>query len=125
MADLRVLLIDDEAEFLEPIAARLARRGVVCTTAQSGEAGLAALAAHPFDCVVADLRMPGLDGLQVLARIRQDHPGVPVVLLTGHGSVELGIRGMDLGAFDYLLKPVELDELLDTIRRAAAGPRIA
>jgi DNA-binding NtrC family response regulator len=125
MAELRLLLVDDEPEFLEPTAARLARRGVTCTTAQSGFAALKALATQTFDCAVADLRMPEMDGLQLLIRIRREYPQLPVVLLTGHGSVELGIRGMDLGAFDYLLKPVELDELLDAIRRAAAGTMIA
>jgi DNA-binding NtrC family response regulator len=113
-----LLLVDDEAEFLEPTAARLARREVACKTARTGQAALEALAAQPFDCVVADIRMPGMDGMQLLVRIRREYPHLPVVLLTGHGSVELGVRGMDLGAFDYLLKPVDLDELLDTVRRA-------
>jgi two-component system, OmpR family, response regulator len=121
MASLQLLLVDDEAEFLEPTAARLARRGVACTSAQTGQAALDALAARKFDCVVADLRMPGIDGLQLLVRMRHEYPNLPVILLTGHGSVELGVRGMDLGAFDYLLKPVDLDELLDAVRRAAAG----
>ena len=63
--------------------------------------------------------MPSMDGLELLRKIRQSYSNVPVVLLTGHASVELGIQGMELGAFEYLMNPVELDELLDTIRRAA------
>ncbi len=119
MADLRVLLVDDEQEFLEPMAARLAHRYISCMTAQSGEQALRLLNKDAFDCAVVDVRMPVMDGLELLRRIRKDFPNLPVILLTGHASVELGIQGMELGAFEYLMKPVELDELLDTIRRAA------
>jgi two-component system OmpR family response regulator len=66
--------------------------------------------------------MPGMDGLELLRQVRRDYPSMAVVLLTGHASVELGVQGMELGAFDYLLKPLELDELLDSIRRAATTP---
>jgi two-component system OmpR family response regulator len=119
MADLKVLLVDDEQEFLEPMAARLARRCISCMTAQSGEEALQLLKKETFDCAVVDVRMPSMDGLELLRIIRKSFPNLPVVLLTGHASVELGIQGMELGAFEYLMKPVELDELLDTIRRAA------
>lgn len=120
MSDLRLLLVDDEVEFLEPTAARLARRGVQCTAVTSGEDAVRKLEAAAFDCAVVDVKMPGMDGLELLRRITRDFPGVPVILLTGHASVELGVKGMELGAFEYLLKPVEFDVLLDTIRRAAA-----
>jgi len=119
MADLKLLLVDDELEFLEPLATRLTRRGAACTIATSGESALRQLADARFDCAVVDVKMPGMDGLELLRRIRRDHAEVPVVLLTGHASVELGVQGMELGAFDYLLKPLELDELLDVARRAA------
>lgn len=120
MANLRVLLVDDEAEFLEPTAERLKRRQVETTAVTSGDAALAALEAAPFDCAIIDVKMPGMDGLSLLRCMRQDYPWVAVVLLTGHASVELGVQGMELGAFEYLMKPVEIDELLDTVRRAAA-----
>ncbi|MEW5984728.1 MAG: response regulator [Acidobacteriota bacterium] len=123
MADLRLLLVDDEPDFLEPLCTRLTRRRVACATAASGEEALQALADSRFDCAVVDVKMPGMDGLELLRRIRRDHPGTPVVLLTGHASVEMGVQGMELGAFDYLLKPVDLDELLDVVRRAAEQPR--
>ncbi len=121
MANLRLLLVDDEVEFLEPMKARLERRRVDCVTAASGAEALAVLDASPVDCAVVDVKMPEMDGLELLRRLRRLHPEVPVVLLTGHASSELGVQGMELGAFEYLLKPVELDELLDTVRRAAAG----
>jgi DNA-binding NtrC family response regulator len=123
MADLKLLLVDDEVEFLEPMAARMARRRIHCATARSGEEALLALARERFDCAVVDVKMPGMDGLELLRRMRWDYPDIPVVLLTGHASVELGVQGMELGAFDYLMKPVDLDELLDTARRAAQEPK--
>jgi two-component system OmpR family response regulator len=115
----KVLLVDDEAEFLEPMAARLERRLIPCSTAQTGEHALRLLKEKHFDCAVVDVRMPVMDGLELLRRMRKEFPNVPVILLTGHASLELGIQGMELGAFDYLMKPVDLDELLDAIRRAA------
>ncbi len=117
--NMRVLLVDDEIEFLEPTAARLERRGISCVPAQSGEQALERLAEGRFDCAVVDVKMPGMDGLELLRRLRRDASEMPVVLLTGHASVELGVKGMELGAFEYLLKPVEIEDLLDTIRRAA------
>lgn len=120
MADLRLLLVDDEVEFLEPMVARLSRRRISCSVAQSGEQALSVLKQQRFDCAVVDVKMPGMDGLELLRRMRRDYPNTAVILLTGHASVELGVQGIELGAFEYLMKPVELDELLDTIRRAAA-----
>jgi DNA-binding NtrC family response regulator len=119
MANLRLLLVDDEAEFLEPMATRLRRRQVTCTTAQSGKEALEALGREQFDCAVVDVKMPEMNGLDLLRRMRRDYPGVAVILLTGHASVEFGVQGLELGAFEYLMKPVDLDELLDTVRRSA------
>ncbi len=121
MAELKLLLVDDELEFLEPMKARLERRGVACTTAPSGEEALRLLAESVPHCAVVDVKMPGMDGLELLRQVRRRYPQVAVILLTGHASVELGVQGMELGAFEYLLKPVELDELLDTARRAVAA----
>jgi len=119
MADMALLLVDDELDFLEPLCTRLSRRGVTCTVAGSGDEALGLAAASAFDCAVVDVKMPGMDGLELLRRLRRNYPALPVVLLTGHASVELGVEGMGLGAFDYLLKPIDLDELLDVVRRAA------
>lgn len=123
MPDLRLLLVDDEPDFLEPLCTRLTRRRVSCVTATSGEEALQVLAGGTFDCAVVDVKMAGMDGLELLRRIRREHAATPVVLLTGHASVEMGVQGMELGAFDYLLKPVDIDELLDVARRAAEVPR--
>jgi DNA-binding NtrC family response regulator len=119
MADLKLLLVDDEQEFLEPMAARLARRRLGCRTARSGEEALKILQEERFNCAVVDVIMPGMDGLELLRRMHREYPDVAVILLTGHASIEIGVQGMELGAFEYLMKPVEFDELLDTIRRAA------
>ena len=118
MTTARVLLVDDEVEFLEPMAARLARRGFECTSASSGAQALAALDRAAFDCAIVDVRMPDIDGLELLRRVRRTWPKMSVILLTGHASIELGVQGMELGAFEYLLKPVEIDELVDTVLRA-------
>ncbi len=125
MADLKLLLVDDEQEFLEPMAARLARRRLSCRTAQSGEEALKILQEERFNCAVVDVMMPGMNGLELLRRMHRDYPDVAVILLTGHASVELGVQGMELGAFEYLMKPVEFDELVDTIRRASLATREA
>jgi DNA-binding response OmpR family regulator len=122
MAGLRLLLVDDELDFIEPLCTRLSRRGVTCTVATSGGDALSLVAAALFDCAVVDVKMPGMDGLELLRRLRRDYSSLPVVLLTGHASVELGVEGMGLGAFDYLLKPIDLDELLDVVRRASGQP---
>jgi two-component system OmpR family response regulator len=118
MSNLKLLLVDDEQEFLEPMAARLARRRIPCATALSGQDALLLLRNEPFSCAIVDVRMPVMDGLELLRSIRKDFPEIPVILLTGHASVEIGVQAMELGAFDYLMKPVDLDELLDTVRRA-------
>ncbi len=125
MADLKLLLVDDEQEFLEPMASRLARRHLACRTAQSGEEALKILGEERFNCAVVDVMMPGMNGLELLRRMHRDYPDVAVILLTGHASVELGVQGMELGAFEYLMKPVEFDELVDTIRRASLAAREA
>jgi DNA-binding NtrC family response regulator len=119
----RVLLIDDEETFLASMRRVLTRRGLDVLTAPNGEAGLALLSAQDVDVAIVDLKMPGLNGLEVLARIKRIKPAVEVILLTGHGDVASAIQGMPLGAFDYLLKPYDPDELTLLIEVAAARKR--
>jgi len=114
-----VLLIDDEAGFREPLAKRLARRGFAVDQAGGGEEGLDRLARQPASVVVLDVKMPGMDGLETLRRIKKDHPSLEVILLTGQACHQDGVCGIKEGAFDYLAKPIEVDHLAEKIRQAA------
>jgi two-component system, OmpR family, response regulator len=107
-----MMLVDDEVDFLETLVKRLRRRNVDVVGANSGDQALVALDAKPVDVVVLDVKMPGLDGIETLRQIKKKHPQVEVIMLTGHASVEVAIRGMEIGAFDYLMKPMDIDELL-------------
>ncbi len=115
---IRVLLVDDEAEFVETLAQRLEVRDFEVATALSGEEALERLEDREVDVVVLDLQMPGVDGIQVLRRIKERRPLIEVIMLTGHATVETAIEGMKLGAFDFLTKPTETEELLEKIARA-------
>ena len=108
---IKILLIDDEEEFANTLAERLELRGYQTRTAVCGEDGLNLLAGEAFDIAVLDLMMPGMSGLDTLRRIKTDKPDMPVVLLTGHGSTREGMEGMRLGAFDYLMKPLDIKDL--------------
>ncbi len=117
-AVIKVLLVDDEADFLQTLSKRLTMRKLEVYTATSGEEGLQVLDKQLMDVVVLDVRMPGMDGIQTIKEIRKRHPIVEVILLTGHADIECSIDGMSCGAFDYLLKPVAIDELLYKIQDA-------
>lgn len=112
---IRILLVDDEVDFLEITAKRLKRRGFVVSTAKTCAEGRQALAAAPVDIVILDVMLPDIDGIQCLREIKQLYPALAVILLTGHASMEAGLKSMEYGASDYCLKPVELDELVDKI----------
>lgn len=120
---IRVLVVDDEEDFASAIAERLTRRGFDTTAAFSGRAALALLEESPSDVVVLDLKMPEMDGLTVLGRIRKLHPGIQVIVLTGHGTVASGIEGMQGGAADFLQKPVTIEVLCTAIAAAAERSR--
>ena len=119
MASLRVLFVDDEEELVSTVVERLGLRGIEATGATSGQQALARAAAQPFDVVVLDVRMPGLGGLDVIQRLKQSHPELEVILLSGHGAKEDVEVGLRLGAFDYLQKPVDLEDLIEILKRAA------
>jgi len=118
-----VLLVDDEEEFVQTLCERLAIRGIVCKVALNGEAGLRSLDEELPDVVVLDMFMPGLKGLDVLKVIRDRHPKVQVILLTGQGATHDGMDGMKLGAFDYMIKPLSIDELTAKIGEAVRVAR--
>ena len=114
-----VLIVDDEEDFLETIIKRLNKRQVDASGARSGEEALELLKEKTFDVVILDIKMPdGMDGIEALREMKKIQPLAEVILLTGHASVETSIEGMRLGAFDYLLKPIKLDELLKKIAQA-------
>lgn len=118
MSTCTILLVDDEAEFIETLAKRLTRRGLGVLLAHSGQEALDVIAANEVDVVVLDVKMPGMDGIEALQRIKALKPELEVLMLTAHANVEVAMRGMELGAFDYLMKPVELDDLLYKIQDA-------
>ncbi len=124
MDEISVLLVDDEREFLETLLKRLLKRGVKATGVNSGEDALKILKETPPDVVVLDVRMQGMDGMQTLREIKKIRPLVEVIMLTGHANMEVAVEGMEAGAFDYLLKPADFDELLYKLEDAFKRKKI-
>jgi DNA-binding response OmpR family regulator len=120
MRDCKVLLVDDEQEFASTLAERLDLRGIRVHVANSGEDALQSLSEAVPEVVILDLMMPGMNGLAVLEKIKQDFPRIQVILLTGMGSMSEGVEGLRLGAFDYLMKPVHIEDLIARIRDAVS-----
>jgi DNA-binding response OmpR family regulator len=115
---MKVLVVDKEVEFASILAERLQLRKILAESVFSGTDALAAVPVFKPDVLILDLQMPDMDGLDVLTRVRAIDPTIEVILITGHGSFDAGITGMERGAFDYLVKPVELDQLLGRITDA-------
>jgi DNA-binding NtrC family response regulator len=118
MEAIQVMLVDDEVEFLETLIKRMKKRNVDISGVKSGEEALLALDQNQVDVVILDVRMPGMDGIEALKEIKRRHPLIEVIMLTGHASVEVAVQGMELGAFDYLMKPIDIDELLYKVEDA-------
>jgi CheY-like chemotaxis protein/cytidylate kinase len=114
----KILLVDDEQEFAQTLSERLMMREVGSAIAYDGEAALAVVEQDEPEVMVLDLKMPGIDGIEVLRRVKRDHPEVEVIILTGHGSEEDEKVCRELGAFDYLHKPVDIDALNDAMKAA-------
>ncbi len=124
MAIANVLLVDDEVAFVETMTKRLTKRDLEITAAFSGDEALAALASNNLiEVVILDVKMPGMDGLDTLKAIREKHPIIEVIMLTGHATVESAIDGMKKGAFDYLMKPCDMDVLIPKVEEAAVKKR--
>ncbi len=115
---LSVLIVDDEVEFLETLVKRLRKRKLAVNGVTSGEAALAQLQENPVDIVILDVKMPGMSGLDTLREIKKRYSLLEVIMLTGHANMEVAIAGMEIGAFDYLMKPIDIDELLYKIQDA-------
>ena len=111
-----ILLVDDKEEFVSALSNRLLLHGMEVHTATKGEDALAMLQEKTADVVILDVVMPGMGGLETLRRIKETYPHIQVIMLTGHASTKEGIEGMRLGAFDYLMKPVDIEELIAKMR---------
>lgn len=118
MGSIKIMIVDDEQEFATTLAERLRMRGMETVTAFDGDQAIRAVGQDRPDVVILDIMMPGMSGLQVLGKITEISPGTPVILLTGIGSTTEGIAGMKIGAYDYLMKPLQIEELLDKIGAA-------
>jgi len=116
--DFRVLIVDDEPDFLETMVNRLKRRKIDAEGVDSGRKAIELLDTQHFDVVILDFRMPGMDGMETLREIKKRRRLIEVIMLTGHASVESGMQGMELGAFDYVMKPAEIDDILEKIHQA-------
>ena len=113
-----VLLVDDEVPFVETMTKRLSKRQLMVLPAYSGREALEKLEKNAVDVVILDVKMPGMDGIETLREIKKGHPLVEVIMLTGHATIETAVEGMRLGAFDYLMKPCEIEELVAKVDEA-------
>jgi len=119
-----IMLVDDEEPFVETMAKRLDKRDVEVISAFSGEECLEKLESNQnLDVIVLDVKMPGMDGLETLKKIKSEYPLIEVIMLTGHATIESGIQGMKFGAFDFLMKPCDIDEIVEKIQEAAKKKR--
>lgn len=116
--DIRLLLVDDEKDFLEVTGKRLARRGFAVKIALTCREAQAILEHDWPEVMVLDVMLPDMNGIQFLKEIKQKWPCLPVILLSGHASVQSGIKGIECGAYDYCLKPVDLEELIERVNIA-------
>lgn len=124
MAIAKILLVDDEKPFVETMTKRLKKREVDIVSAYNGKEALECLAKDgTIEVVILDIKMPVMDGMTALKKIKNKHPLVEVIMLTGHGTLETGIEGMKMGAFDYLMKPCDMDQLIEKVDEAARRKR--
>ncbi|MGE5839654.1 MAG: response regulator [Deltaproteobacteria bacterium] len=112
MDKMRIMLVDDEVGFLSTTKKLLERKGLQVTTAASGHEALEKLEGESIQVMILDVKMPGMDGVAVLKAVKSRYPLVQVVMLTGHGTVESALEGLRSGATDYLMKPIDIDELI-------------
>ena len=119
-----VMLVDDEVPFVETLTKRLEKRNIQTISAHGGQEALVKLDKNRnVDVVILDVKMPGMDGIEVLREIKKSYPLIEVIMLTGHATVETAIEGMKLGAYDYLMKPCELEQLMAKVEAATEKRR--
>lgn len=120
MAEGKVLLIDDEQDFINALSERMENRGIKSETANSGGDALSKIDDQNFDCIVLDMVMPGMDGIETLRKLLEKNPDLHVILLTGHATVQKSVEALKLGAADFLEKPAKVDELVRIIKEGRA-----
>ena len=119
-----VMLVDDEVPFVETMTKRLEKRDLTVISAFSGAEALEELKQHRnLDVIILDVKMPGMDGIEALREIKKENPLTEVIMLTGHATVENAIEGMKQGAFDYLMKPCDIERLLEKVLEATSKKR--
>ncbi len=125
MEPFSLLIVDDEQEFVITLGKRLQKRGVLCAGVFSGAEALARVTNQEFDVVLLDMRLPDMDGNQVLREIKQIRPDLPVIILSGHASTTAGREGLRNGAHDYLMKPVDFESLFEKLQSAMEKATLA
>ncbi len=115
LSRIRLLLVDDEDRFRSTLSKRLAEKGIVAETASNGVEALKVVKEKPVDIIVLDIKMPEMDGIETLRHVKKLNPEIEVILLTGHANIESAVEGMRLGAHDYLMKPCDIEQLLEKI----------
>ncbi len=124
MSERFIMLVDDEVPFVETMTKRLEKRNLTVITAYEGQEALEKLERHRnLDVVILDVKMPGMDGIEVLKAIKKKNFLTEVIMLTGHGTMESAMEGMRLGAYDYLMKPCDIEQLLAKIEEATNRKR--
>jgi DNA-binding NtrC family response regulator len=118
LKEIRILIVDDEQDLLDTMSKRMRKRGMIVHASSNGLDALELIQKEPIDVVLLDVRMPQMNGIDVLKRIKEIDPMMAVVMLTGHASIESAVTGMEYGAFDYLIKPVDFDSLCYMIEDA-------
>ena len=116
--EIKILLVDDAVDFVNYVKKRLVLRGMVVSAAYNGKEALDLIQKQPFDIVVLDMLMPGIDGIETLKKIKKIKPKIEVILLTGHGTVRAASEAMKAGAVDFLQKPCDINMLIDSINNA-------
>lgn len=121
---IKVLITDDEKEFVDTLSARLEIRNFSVTAVYSGKAAIEMIGKVKFDVIILDVLMPEMDGIETLKRIKEQSPLTPVIMLTGEATVDNAIKGMKLGAFDFLIKPTDTERLTEKINQANADKNV-
>jgi len=124
MANPFVMLVDDESDFIETMSKRLQKRGFKVLTATEGKEALELVSKNRnLEVMILDVKMPGMDGIEVLREMKNNYPLIEVIMLTGHATIESAIDGMKIGAFDYLMKPCDIEQLSQKVQEAVEKRR--